>query len=389
MMAAGPDFYLAGSCNGWTPNSPDYKFTQDNGVYTLNLPVLTDDFKITTSDWGIQYGCASRISYGKEFPVVQSDNAYNITLPDNPAKGVVITFDYNKKTIRFDIANPLFLVGDFNDWLILPDYEFRFTDGLYVLSVPAFSGKFKIASPNSGKYYGTGATLQLDSEMNLSENGGHMEIADNPVKTKMIRIIVNPDAEPLPDPDPEETLDPDENNEPEEDNTPDTPDVDEPTTDNPSEPDKPLDPPSMEEPPSSGEPSDVVTPEPPKDEEPGEVETPQEPTEPDNGTVEEENPSTPQQPSEGEETPDNPTPEEPSNPMPAPDDTDNDPEPGVDADDNDPNPDDEEQGYVSSIIDDSETKAEYYDLTGRKVEHPSGGIFIYHSAEGVKKVYIP
>lgn len=403
MIAGGPDFYLAGSCNGWTPNSPNYKFTEDNGVYTLSLPVLTGDFKITTSAWEIQYGCASKIAYGHEYRVVQSDNAYNITLPDDPAKGVVITFDYNKKTIRFDLAISLYLTGDFNDWLLLPDYEFSYSDGLYTLSVPPFEGKFKVVTRDNDRTFTTGSSVAIGSETKLNETGSGMELSGVPANAKLIKITVNPSAERIEEPAPGETVEPEEPQDPEEE-TPDLPAEEEPGKEEPTpEPEQPGDNVVGEEPgdtPSEDEPSIEVPPADIPGNDDGDNSVGNEPSLPadpddsqdpsDTPTVEEPT-ITPEQPGEGGDPSDSPEKGEPDDTPEDPGQTPPGQLPGEETPDDEKTPGegDDEQGYVSSIIDDTETEVQYFDLTGRKIEHPSGGIFIYRNGKEARKVYIP
>lgn len=191
------DFYLAGSCNDWKPNLQAYKFAEENGVYTLQLSSLSGDFKITTSDWSKQYGCASRIEYGKTYNCIQSDNAYNILLPEDPAENITIIFDYTKptKTLRVEKAVKLYLVGDFNDWQPLPFYEFTFENGLYILQTNNFSGRFKIASSDYGYNFGSTESVVLDGEHLLSDGEGNdMTFAGLSDENGRIKITLNPSS---------------------------------------------------------------------------------------------------------------------------------------------------------------------------------------------------
>ena len=195
-VAANPDFYLAGSCNDWKPNLPDYKFTENEGVYTLYLETLTGDFKITTGDWGQQYGCASKIEYGKTLDCVQSGNGYNITLPEDPAYNVVITFDYNPatKTINIDKVPALYLTGDFNGWTIMSKYMFEYKNGLYTLSVPDFSGDFKVVTVDNDKIFGNGQFIPEGSETLISENGDKMSFENAMSGKNVVTLTINPDS---------------------------------------------------------------------------------------------------------------------------------------------------------------------------------------------------
>ena len=185
------DFYLTGEFNGWKPNIQSCKFSEENGVYTLYMESVYGELKITTPDWGEQYGCSSRIEYGKTFSCVKSDNGYNMSLPDNPAKNITITFDYNNKTVRFDKTEILYLVGDFNEWLILPEYAFTFSEGVYTLRTKSFSGRFKIATENYGYSFGMGGEVVLNGEHSLKEGGDDMTFAGT---SDRILVTFNPDA---------------------------------------------------------------------------------------------------------------------------------------------------------------------------------------------------
>ena len=186
------DFYLAGGFNGWNPNDQSCKFEENNGAYTLFMESLSGDFKITTYDWSEQFGCASTIEYGNTYPCVQSDNGYNIVLPDDPATDITITFDYNNKTVRFDKSETLYLVGDFNDWLTLPAYAFTLgDDGLYTLRTENFSGRFKIASQGYKYNFGMGGEVVLGGEHAMSHDGADMTFAG---AGSRLLITLNPDS---------------------------------------------------------------------------------------------------------------------------------------------------------------------------------------------------
>ena len=182
------DFYLAGSCNDWKPNLENYKFSEEDGVYTLSLTSLGGDFKITTPGWEHQYGCKTPVKYGETVKAIESNNSYNITLPDNPAHNVLITFDYKNLTLKFDILPTLFLVGDFNSWLTLPKYQFTLQEGLYVLTTESFTGKFKIICPDYDYSLGNGAKIQQEKETLISLKGGDMSFDGG--NSSMIRITV-------------------------------------------------------------------------------------------------------------------------------------------------------------------------------------------------------
>lgn len=51
-----PDLWLRGEMtNGWACQS-DYKFSRNENIYTLSLPSLNGQFKISDGDWNVEYG---------------------------------------------------------------------------------------------------------------------------------------------------------------------------------------------------------------------------------------------------------------------------------------------------------------------------------------------
>lgn len=55
---ASQDMYLRGKLNGWNVDE-NYRFTVVDGVYTLHVDNLDDEFKISNSDWTFNYGAPS------------------------------------------------------------------------------------------------------------------------------------------------------------------------------------------------------------------------------------------------------------------------------------------------------------------------------------------
>lgn len=386
------DFYLAGSCNGWTPNNPSYKFTESQPkIYTLTLASLSGDFKIVTSAWEEQYGCKSSVKFGQTYEVVQSDNAFNITLPQDPAKNVTITFDYDKKTIRFDLSTSLYLIGDFNDWMILPKYEFSFNNGVYTLKTASFSGDFKVVTSDN-REYGNGQKLSPGSETLLSANGANMKFDGTNVKSGMVLITVNPNSDLQDTPEEEKPnegeVTPDDDNNPSTD--PETPEEDNTenqdngnqggSTDNgdgggsndSQQPD------NTETPDDNGgsssdspdEPGTEINPENPDSDAPEQTPDNDSPQTPDQGDTSDDN-------NGGSE--DTPQPELPDN-----GDTDDNPEAG---EPEIPDVSEEDPGAVDSIENDL-TPPVYYDLNGRIVKNPGKGIFIKITGKKREKVII-
>lgn len=184
------DFYLTGDFNGWQPNQPAYRFIEADGVYTLSLATITGELKITTSAWEEQFGCNSTIAYGRTYTAVQTGNGSNIRLPEDPAYDVTIVFDYKNRTLRIDKETTLYLVGDFNDWQILPNYAFRHADGVYTLTTRNFSGRFKVASAGYGIQFGGAGQVNTGAEKGIAENGDDMTFTGS--SRKYITLTLNP-----------------------------------------------------------------------------------------------------------------------------------------------------------------------------------------------------
>ena len=192
---AAPDYYLTGSFNDWKPNLSAYKFSQDGDIYTLHLESLSGDFKITTSAWEHQYGCDTPIEYGRTYRCIESGNAYNMTLAVGTGKNLTITFDGKYKTIKIEGEINLYLVGDFNGWIVSPAYLFQKEEGLYVLRTRNFSGAFKVVSSDSSVSLGIGGKVPRDTEMNLEHFGAEMRFDGIADSSQKIKITVNPDSD--------------------------------------------------------------------------------------------------------------------------------------------------------------------------------------------------
>lgn len=347
------DFYLAGAFNGWEPNQESYKFTEINGVYSLELASITGDMKITTSAWEEQYGCGSSIEYGVTYPVIQSGNGYNIVLPDDPANDITIIFDYNNKTLRVEKSVTLYLVGDFNGWMPLPKYRFVKNGDLYQLRTNEFTGRFKIASEDYSVSFGYEGEIKVDITQTVKQDGNDMTYNGSGSTKGKILITFDPSYDKLPG---------DYGNE----ETPSTPD-------NPDEEQKPSVPndPGQDEIPSTPEdPDQGNTPSTPEGPDQGNTpSTPETPGIP--GTPDEQEPPVDQEPPADQNPPsepENPEPEIPELPI---------------------NPDYDESGVAEISTNDEGGRAEFFNLQGQKIRNPQHGVFIMVLNREVKKVYIP
>ncbi len=100
-----PDLYLRGAITGtdW-PALPDYKFTANDGIYTLSIPALNGDFKISTDDWDDEYTYSANSTamvLGTEYDVTSGQATTNMGLT-KPAKNVTITLNTNTSKIKIE-----------------------------------------------------------------------------------------------------------------------------------------------------------------------------------------------------------------------------------------------------------------------------------------------
>ena len=100
-----PDLYLRGAISGtaW-PADDAFKFTADNGVYTLSIPALSGEFKISTDDWNDEYTYSANntaMELGTDYDVTSGGMTGNMCLA-KPAKNVTVTLDTNTSKIRIE-----------------------------------------------------------------------------------------------------------------------------------------------------------------------------------------------------------------------------------------------------------------------------------------------
>lgn len=106
--AANPDLWVVGAATDWN-NKDGYKFTENNGVYTLSLKSLAGIFKITTEikngTWNDTYNyglsSAGSIEIGKEYTLISGSGSKDMT-PKGNWSNVTLTFDIN--TLKFKVT---------------------------------------------------------------------------------------------------------------------------------------------------------------------------------------------------------------------------------------------------------------------------------------------
>lgn len=193
--------YLAGAVNGWASDNEDYRFTEDKGLYTLTVPRLSGDFKIVTKDWGLQFGCRSKVKYGKEYSCFHSPDGNNISLDEALGLDVVLTFDLDNMTLTADGAPTLYLIGEFNEWTPSSLYAFDYEGGVYTLRTRDFSGAFKVSTADNALQFGVNnmGGIGLGPEYPLDPKGGNISFAGLPQRsTSGVKISVFTDGNPDP-----------------------------------------------------------------------------------------------------------------------------------------------------------------------------------------------
>ena len=168
--------YLAGDINGWASDNESYRFTENGGIYTLTVPRLSGEFKVVTKDWSLQFGCDSKIEYGREYSCFHTPSGSNISLDENYGVDVTLTFDIENMTLTADGVPSLYLVGDFNNWTVSSLYAFDYSNGVYTLKTGDFSGAFKVVSADNSIEFGTHFSFSLDlgREYALMHSGSNM-----------------------------------------------------------------------------------------------------------------------------------------------------------------------------------------------------------------------
>lgn len=150
--SANPTLYLRGADTGWEAQE-NYKFTENNGVYTLHLDRLSGIFKIADANWGYQMGAngGKVIESGVSFILdwVGTDN--NLSLNQDPAADVTLTLvlETRELTVTFSantdpVSYDYFIRGTiFNGSWSNQKLE-KQEDGSYMAECDAVSGIFGI-----------------------------------------------------------------------------------------------------------------------------------------------------------------------------------------------------------------------------------------------------
>jgi len=169
------DYYYAGAANGWSNNNDSWKFTEVEGVLTLEVADLYGDFKIAENGaWHPQHGAAAAgegVALGGSYNLVKCDDSEgekdapancNILFPTDQGEG---DWRYANAKLTLDASNPDALVislvagtiydhsaapktyqivGAFNNWDAAGAPSFVEVDGVPTVTIENLSGTFKI-----------------------------------------------------------------------------------------------------------------------------------------------------------------------------------------------------------------------------------------------------
>lgn len=187
-LTVAPDLYLAGEVTGWSNTRPEYRFSEQDGVYTLELDRLSGPFRIAagiTDAWLVEFGGQKNMEAGKTYDCT-TGAGNDMTLSGGALDKVVLTFNKASKRLKVTSLTPqalsggLYLAGAMNSWHS-DNAAYRFTEsnGTYELNVAGLTGEFKIVTPDWGVQFGGNGSIELDKAYGcvLADNGSNMKLA--------------------------------------------------------------------------------------------------------------------------------------------------------------------------------------------------------------------
>ncbi len=205
------DYYFAGAANGWSNNNDAWKFTDVNGVLTLEVADLYGEFKIAENGaWHPQHGAAAEgegVALNGTYNLVKCDDSKGeadapanarILFPQEgdwrykDAKLTLNATDPDHLVISF-VAGTLYdhsaapktyqIVGAFNDWNAGEAPSFEEVNGVLTVTVADLSGTFKIIQDHAwdnqwATNWETGGGLALGEPYILGAKGDNGEPAN-------------------------------------------------------------------------------------------------------------------------------------------------------------------------------------------------------------------
>ena len=223
------DYYFAGAANGWSNNNDSWKFTEVEGVLTLEVADLYGEFKITENGaWHPQHGAAANgegVVLNGNYNLVKCDDSQgeadapancSILIPEGQGEG---EWRYKNAKLTLNATDPdhlvislvagtlydhsavpvsYFLVGACtNNWSLSDAVEFVDVNGVLTANVPDLNGTFKIIYDRKWgtEYASNGAGVALGEDYTLQLGGGNIALA-NPFggyRNAVLTLTVNGD----------------------------------------------------------------------------------------------------------------------------------------------------------------------------------------------------
>ena len=205
------DYYFVGAANGWSNNNDAWKFTDVNGVLTLEVADLYGEFKVTENGgWHPQHGAAAAgegVALNGSYNLVKCDDSQGEA--DAPANASILfpqegDWRYKDAKLTLDASNPNALVislvagtlydhsaapktyqivGAFNDWKADAAPSFEEVNGVLTVTIADLSGTFKIIQDHAwnnqwATNWETGAGLVFGEPYVLGAKGDKGEPAN-------------------------------------------------------------------------------------------------------------------------------------------------------------------------------------------------------------------
>ena len=205
------DYYFVGAANGWSNNNDAWKFTDVNGVLTLEVADLYGEFKVTENGgWHPQHGAAAAgegVALNGSYKLVKCDDSQGEA--DAPANASILIpqegdWRYKDAKLTLDASNPNALVislvagtlydhsaapktyqivGAFNNWNAGEAPSFEEVNGVLTVTIADLSGTFKIIQDHAwanqwATNWETGAGLVLGEPYVLGAKGDKGEPAN-------------------------------------------------------------------------------------------------------------------------------------------------------------------------------------------------------------------
>lgn len=202
------DYYFAGAANGWSNNNDAWKFTDVNGVLTLEVADLYGEFKVTENGaWHPQHGAAvagEGVALNGSYNLVKCDDSQGEA--DAPANASILfpqegDWRYKDAKLTLDASNPdalvislvagtlydhsvvevpYYLIGAFNGWSLESAVEFVDVNGVLTANVADLSGTFKVIKERKWgtEYCSNGEGVVLGEDYVMPLGGQNIALAN-------------------------------------------------------------------------------------------------------------------------------------------------------------------------------------------------------------------